>query len=410
MRSRLSAVSVFLLGVLCGLSAAGWAGSGIPWLKGPSGVEVAGARGGRAAWQPSAIPSDWQAPAAPALGATSTPIPPTATPARSGVTQAQAALTPTAAGQSTGTPVPAGAGQGTPRPTPAGGAQGTPNATPAGTAPAVTPTSSGAVLADITVPVSQKAGAWREVTVQSQALERSMPYLVWLPPGYPRASGNYPVVYLLHGGGDGVNPGRTEWRTMGLERALEKIVGGDEVEPFIVVLPEGLHGYWIDHANGGPRWAQYVSQDVVQHVDRTFRTDRRPERRAVAGLSMGGHAALQLALRQPDLFRIAGAHSPSLRSREASPPFFGDAAWFARFDPETLARTVPEADARRLQFWIDAGVGDQWRKQDEALAVTLEKRGAKVTLKIQEGGHEGQYWRANIEQYVRFYGTALKGL
>jgi enterochelin esterase-like enzyme len=409
MSSRLTAGTTFLLGVLCGLSLAGWAGSGIPWLTGTPGTEVAGARAGadrRAAWEPSAIPSDWDAPAAPSLnGANATPTP--ASPAPTAVRQ----VTPAAAGVANATATPGATPGATPAQTPRGAAP-TPTtaATGAGAASAsVTPGATSAPV-EITVPATQKAGAWREVTFHSEALGRTMPYLVWLPPGYPRASGNYPVLYLLHGAGDGVNPGRMEWRTLGLDRALELVVGSNEVEPFIVVLPEGLHGYWIDHANGGPRWAEYVSTDVVQHVDRTFRTDKRPERRAVGGLSMGGHAALQLALRRPETFRIAGAHSPSLRDREESPPFFGDAAWFARFDPETLARTVPESDVRKLRVWIDAGAQDTWRKQDEAVAAALERRGAKVTLKIQDGKHEGAYWRANIEQYVRFYGAALKGV
>jgi S-formylglutathione hydrolase FrmB len=217
------------------------------------------------------------------------------------------------------------------------------------------------------------------------------------------------VVYLLHGAGDGANAGRMEWRTLGLDRALEKVVGDDEVEPFIVVLPEGLQGYWIDHANGGPKWAEYVSRDVVRDVDGRFRTDTRPERRAVGGLSMGGHAALQLVMRQPGVFRIAGAHSPSLRSQSESPPFFGDAAWFARYDPEALARGISEADARKLTVWIDAGVQDPWRKADETVADLLARRGARVVKKIEDGRHEGDYWRAHVEQYVRFYGQALKG-
>ena len=46
----------------------------------------------------------------------------------------------------------------------------------------------------------------------------------------------------------------------------------------------------------------------------------------------------------PDVFRVAGAHSPALRSHAESPPFFGDAAWFARFDPLTQ-RSGEYADA-----------------------------------------------------------------
>ena len=238
-------------------------------------------------------------------------------------------------------------------------------------------------------------------------LGRRMPYLIWLPPGYT-TSRRYPVVYLLHGAGDGKAPGRAEWMNLGLREALDRATAAGELPPALFVLPEGLQGYWVDHAGGGPRWAAYVVQDVVPHVDQTWATDARPERRAVGGLSMGGHGALHLALNHPDVFRIAGAHSPSLRSHEESPPFFGDGAWFARFDPQTLAALhAPGGPTGRLTVWLDTGESDRWRRETEAVAAALRRAGAKVDLRLFKGRHEGAYWRAHLGDYLRFYGAAL---
>jgi enterochelin esterase-like enzyme len=249
------------------------------------------------------------------------------------------------------------------------------------------------------------AGEWREEHLESRVLGRRMPFLIWLPPDYS-ASRRYPVVYLLHGAGDGQNPGRAEWLSLGIRQALDEALAAGELPPAIFVFPEGLQGYWINHADNGPRWADYVVLDVVPHVDRTWSTDARPERRAVGGLSMGGHAALHLSLSHPDVFRVAGAHSPALRSHEESPPFFGDAAWFARFDPLTLAG--PGAPSR-LSVWLDVGDGDRWRRETERVAGALKQGGAKVELQVLKGRHEGGYWRAHLRDYLRFYGKALGG-
>jgi S-formylglutathione hydrolase FrmB len=151
-----------------------------------------------------------------------------------------------------------------------------------------------------------------------------------------------------------------------------------------------------------------VVQDVVPHVDRIWSTDARPERRAIGGLSMGGHAALHLALNHPDVFRVAGAHSPSLRSHAESPPFFGDAAWFAQFDPLTLASRGGDGP-RRLTVWLDVGDGDRWRPETERVAGALERNGAKVELRIMKGRHEGGYWREHLQDYIRFYAKAIGG-
>jgi enterochelin esterase-like enzyme len=212
---------------------------------------------------------------------------------------------------------------------------------------------------------------------------------------------------MLHGAGDGFTAGRAEWMNLGMREALDEALAAGDIPPTIFVFPEGLQGYWINHANGGPRWADYVAEDVVAHVDRIWATDARPERRAVGGLSMGGHGALHLALNHPDIFRIAGAHSPALRSLKDSPPFFGDADWFARFDPLTLASKSGRAS--RLIIWVDLGDTDRWRPDAERLSTALEKSGARTELKVYSGRHEGSYWTAHLRDYLRFYGRALTG-
>jgi enterochelin esterase-like enzyme len=246
---------------------------------------------------------------------------------------------------------------------------------------------------------------WREVTFHSPILDRDMPYLVWLPPNYDRTTARYPTLYLLHGAGDGETAGRVEWVNIGVAQAMTDLLAKGLIQPMIIILPEGAQSYWINHANGGPRWADYVALDLVSEVDRTLRTDPHPTRRAVGGLSMGGHGAMQLALNYPQVFRIAGAHSPSIRDYEQSPSFFGDRAWFARYDPRLLARN--SGAARGLTAWVDWGSRDRWRPTDEQLADALKTGGARVETHVFDGTHDDDYWRINLPQYLRFYSDAF---
>ena len=116
----------------------------------------------------------------------------------------------------------------------------------------------------------------------------------------------------------------------------------------------------------------------MRHVDATYRTIARREARAVGGLSMGGHGAVQLALTYPDLFGVAGVHSPSIRGRDSAPAYFGsDEAAFARRDPISLVR---DADlAAPPSIWIDVGEDDPWRPGAEALRQALDRAGAGPT-------------------------------
>jgi S-formylglutathione hydrolase FrmB len=252
----------------------------------------------------------------------------------------------------------------------------------------------------------EERGVWQERRFFSPALGREEAYLVWLPPGYETSKQRYPTLYLLHGVGGANGFGVEEWLGYALTEDLDRMLALGLIEPMIVVLPNGEQGYWINHANGGPRWADYVANDLVKDVDKNFRTEARRERRAIGGLSMGAHGALQLALNRPDVFAIAGAHSPTLRPFETTPEFFGDQKWFAKYDPLSLARNT-DAPAK-LTIWIDVGhQDDEWRPGAEVMYRALRQKNAAVEFHLLEGEHEGWYWTYYLPEYLDFYSAAL---
>ncbi|HEU5316678.1 MAG TPA: alpha/beta hydrolase-fold protein [Chloroflexota bacterium] len=248
-------------------------------------------------------------------------------------------------------------------------------------------------------------GEWRTVTFYSRSLDREMDYLAWVPPGYKMSGARYPSLYLLHGVGSAAAYGVEEWLGYALTEDLDRMLALGLIDPMVVILPNGEQSFWVNHAGGGARWGDYVAEDLVTHVDATFRTTATRETRAIGGLSMGGHGALQLALNYPDTFGVAGAHSPTLRPYEKSPEFFGDPAYFAAHDPLSLAAKATAAKGPVV--WIDVGDHDSWRGAAEQLARTLAARGAPVTARVLEGEHEGWYWRTYLPEYLRFYSAAL---
>ncbi|MBI3971772.1 MAG: hypothetical protein HY332_10835 [Chloroflexi bacterium] len=246
---------------------------------------------------------------------------------------------------------------------------------------------------------------WTVQRFYSRALEREASYVVWLPADYATAKRTYPTLYLLHGVGGEEGYGPDEWIGYALTEDLERMLALGLIEPMIVVLPEGEQGYWMNHADGGPRWADFVAIDLVKHVDATFRTDARREKRAIGGLSMGAHGALQISLNYAGVFGVAGAHSPTIRPFETSPDFFGDPKWFARFDPLSLA-TNSDA-AQRIATWIDIGNEDTWLPSAEALRRVYAAKKAPLEFRVLEGEHEGWYWAYYLPEYLHFYSTAL---
>jgi enterochelin esterase-like enzyme len=250
-------------------------------------------------------------------------------------------------------------------------------------------------------------GYWDIVEFNSKSLGRKDSYMVWLPPGYGSSGKQrYPTLYLLHGVGGEAGFGVEEWLGYALTEDLDRMTALGLIEPMIVVLPNGEQGYWMNHADGGPKWADYVALDIVKDVDSRYRTIPQREKRAIGGLSMGGHGALQIALNRPETFSIAGAHSPTLRPFEDSPEFFGDQKWFAKYDPLSLARSSKAV--KRITTWIDVGYDDEWRGATQQLVQTLERRGGRVQFTVLEGEHEGWYWEYYLPEYLNFYSSALR--
>lgn len=247
-------------------------------------------------------------------------------------------------------------------------------------------------------------GDWREAHFFSRSLSQDASYMIWLPPGYVTSRMPYPVLYLLHGAGGEQGFGAEEWLGYALTEDLDRMLAAGLIEPMIVVVPNGEQSYWMNHF-GGPKWGDAVAFDLVKHVDATFRTEPDRAKRAIGGLSMGAHGALQLALNHPDVFSIAGAHSPSLRSFETSPEFFGDQQWFAKHDPLSLVRSSKAA--LRIATWIDIGHTDEWRDGVEALRTAYQAKQAPLEYRVLEGEHEGWYWEYYLPEYLNFYSSAL---
>ncbi|HEY8599074.1 MAG TPA: alpha/beta hydrolase-fold protein [Thermomicrobiales bacterium] len=256
------------------------------------------------------------------------------------------------------------------------------------TAPLVTPTSPSRV---------------EERFFASATLGRPVHYYVYLPAGYDDDPAvRYPTLYLLHGIGGNAD----EWLGYGVREAADSLMGNGAIHPFIIALPHGEQGYWVDQVAGGPQWATYVADDVVPDIDQHYRTLPERDDRAIGGLSMGAHGALQIALNHPDTFGIVGAHSPSFRPRAEVPTYFGDDADFAQRDPTQLVADRPEI-ARTLTIWLDFGFQDGFRAGQLLFEQALVDNDIPHEFHEGPGDHSNIYWTAHLGEYLRFYDASF---
>ncbi len=147
------------------------------------------------------------------------------------------------------------------------------------------------------------------LTIASAALGREAQVRVLKPAGWTKGSTGWPVLYLLHGC---CEPTADTWLTKGdAARVTENLKA-------VVVVPEGGTDGWYADWLDGPAWETFHLKEVLPLVEALYGVG---ERRAVAGLSMGGHGAMGYAARNPGLFEAAASFSGVLDIRMDVPGF-----------------------------------------------------------------------------------------
>jgi S-formylglutathione hydrolase FrmB len=230
-------------------------------------------------------------------------------------------------------------------------------------------------------------------TLRSRLLDRPLHETLVVPAG---GGSGRPLLVLLHGRSSDANQFLGDPMFGELRRLSERAP--------VVLLPDGGDSsYWHDRADGP--WGSYVVGEAIPAA--LARTHADGTRIALGGVSMGGFGALDLARLHPGRFCAVGGHSAAVwpTAGQTAAGAFDDAADFARHDVIGAARRGNPYG--RTPVFLDVGRDDGFRFADEELARDLRAHGARVTFRLQPGGHGG--WRGRMAEYLRFYASALAG-
>lgn len=138
-------------------------------------------------------------------------------------------------------------------------------------------------------------------TFRSQSMGTDVGYCIYLPPGYDQSElmeTRYPVVYYLHGG----RPG-SELKSVGLSAFIEKAIRSDRIPPMIYVFINGgpMSHYDYPQIKNGQGESVFI-EELIPHVDSTYRTIASRKGRGIEGFSQGGRGTTRIMFRHPELF------------------------------------------------------------------------------------------------------------
>jgi S-formylglutathione hydrolase FrmB len=247
--------------------------------------------------------------------------------------------------------------------------------------------------------------AFCQLNYHSNALGKMATANVILPEGNHVPP--FPVFYLLHGFGDD----HSAWmRRSSIERYAEKY-------PFIVVMPDGGRGFYLD-ALQGFAYETAIAHDLVNFIDSRLQTIAAREGRCIGGLSMGGYGALHFALKTPHLFASANSHSGALgfghdTARWADSPMqaeieriIGQNSQGSDFDLHALAEKADRASLPVLL--IDCGTEDFLIEENRAFHRHLKNHDVLHEYREYSGTHDWEYWDTHVQNALAFHAGQLK--
>jgi enterochelin esterase-like enzyme len=219
-------------------------------------------------------------------------------------------------------------------------------------------------------------------------------FYIYTPPGYDASTtGKYPVLYILHGGGEDERGWATQGKT---DLILDNLIADKKAKPMLVVMMDGnLSGGGLA-GFGEPvlkRFEDELKNVVIPFVEKNYRTETDAKNRALAGLSLGGLQTLYAGVKNTNMFSYLGVFS---------------SGWFANApamsDPQYafMKENASSINNNLKSFWVSMGGKEDIAYNNcKIMLAKFDEMGIKYTYSEYPGGHAWPVWRNNLYNFAQ---------
>ncbi|WP_426484938.1 alpha/beta hydrolase-fold protein [Flavobacterium sp. 2] len=227
---------------------------------------------------------------------------------------------------------------------------------------------------------SKATNSWREM-------------YVYTPPGYENSTEKYPVLYLLHGGGED----QTGWATQGKANLiLDNLIAEKKAKPMVIVMLDGNMGNTGGVAgfneNALKAFENELKIGAIPFVESNFKVATDAKNRALAGLSMGGLQTLYAGIKNSDMFSSIGVFS---------------SGWWANNDTlsapqyEFMKNNTATINSNIKNFWISMGGKEDIAYENCKIMMSkFDQMGIKYKYSEYSGGHTWPVWRHDLFMFA----------
>lgn len=266
----------------------------------------------------------------------------------------------------------------------------------------------------VTTAFAQQGKVYETRTVKSKILGMERSYSIYLPAGYDEGDGSYPVLYLFHGLGDN----HTGWVQFGqVQYIADKAIAEGKSAPMIIVMPDAdtVHKGYFNLLDGTYNYEDFFFQELIPHIEKTYRVRAESRYRAISGLSMGGGGALFYALHYPEMFvaaaplsAVGGAWTFDQMKSQSDLSKVSEekkAEVLGQMDIQTILEKSPKEKLDRIKWirwYISCGDDDFLSVTNCLLHNTLLQHQVGHEFRMKDGSHSWTYWRMELPEVMRF--------
>lgn len=216
-------------------------------------------------------------------------------------------------------------------------------------------------------------------------------FFVYTPAGYDtRTDEKYPVLYLLHGGGEDERGWGTQGKT---DLIMDNLIAAGKAKPMLVVMLDGNMPSAGFNADALKAFEAELMQAVIPFVEDNYRVRKEADSRALAGLSMGGIQTLYAGLYHTDLFAHLGVFSSGWL------PFYQKVA---DDQYEFISKNKAAIDSQLRLLWIAMGGKEDIAYQNcQNMLKEFDTLKLKYTYSEYPGGHTWPVWRNNLYHFAQ---------
>ncbi len=214
---------------------------------------------------------------------------------------------------------------------------------------------------------------------------------IYTPPGYDTGiSKKYPVLYLLHGGGED----ERGWAEQGkADLILDNLIAEKKAKPMIIAMVDGNVGRLGFDENTLRFFTAELKQSVIPFVEKNYRVKTDSKDRALAGLSMGGLQALYAGMNNTQLFSYLGIFSSGwilpMQSKLADEQY------------DNMKKNIDVIKRNLKLLWISTGgKEDIAYKNCQAMIGKFKEMKIKYLYDEYPGGHTWPVWRHDLYKFA----------